>query len=119
DTAGKLFITIDRVNGSLGPVQMTLGTNTFSSGPGSATSKDFGLILPDVRTYLDIYDNNLRILPAGNYSWRRCDGYYGFNNAIQPTTDSSSSTTLNLTILNNTTALQNLLGGLSEANITA
>jgi uncharacterized repeat protein (TIGR01451 family)/uncharacterized delta-60 repeat protein len=119
DTAGNLNITVQRVNGSLGPAQITLGTNSFTQGPGAATAADYGLVLPDVCNYRDIYqDNNFTILPYGLYSWRRCDGIYGLSTVTQPL-DDSAQTTLNLSIHNNTSALQNLSAGLSELNVNA
>ena len=56
DTAGKLFVTLNRTNGSLGPAQLTLGTNLLAPGSGSATAADLGLILPSMPLYNDIYD---------------------------------------------------------------
>ena len=79
DTAGKLFVTLNRVNGSLGPAQLTLGTNTLPPGPGAATAADFGVILPDTPLYNEVY-NHWITLQYGDYDWRQCDGYYGYNN---------------------------------------
>ena len=46
DTSARLFVTLERTNGSLGPAQVTLGTNTLPPGPGDASSADFGLNFP-------------------------------------------------------------------------
>ena len=46
DTASKLYVSLLRTNGSLGPGLLTLGTNTFAPGPGSASDLDFGLATP-------------------------------------------------------------------------
>jgi uncharacterized repeat protein (TIGR01451 family)/uncharacterized delta-60 repeat protein len=117
DTAGNLYVTIQRENGSLGAAQVTLGTNTFPVGPGSATSADFGLKLPDIALFDEVY-NHWIVRPFGNYAWRQGDGYYGQNIAIQPLSDFGLSA-LNLTIHNDTKALQNLNAGLTELNINA
>ncbi len=82
DTANKLYVTLDRQNGSLGPAAVTLGTNTFPPGPGSATAADFGLATAAAE-YHDVWDFWL-VQPYGSYGWRESDGYYGFNYATQP-----------------------------------
>ena len=51
DTAGSLFVTVNRVNGSLGPVNLVMGTNTLPPGPGAATAADFGLVANGVAAY--------------------------------------------------------------------
>ena len=58
DTGNKLYVTIDRANGSLGPAQLTLGTNLVA---GQATAASIGLILPDVAEY-DIINKYWEIL---------------------------------------------------------
>jgi uncharacterized repeat protein (TIGR01451 family)/uncharacterized delta-60 repeat protein len=117
DTGNKLFVTLERTNGSLGPARLTLGTNLNSPGPGAATAADLGLILPDVAEY-DIIHQHWEILPYGSYGWRRGDGYYGYNNAIQPVYDFGDST-LNLTIYDDTTTLQNLSATLTALNVNS
>ncbi len=117
DTAGSLYVTIQRENGSLGPAQVTLGTNTFAPGPGSATAADFGLELPDIALY-DVVWNHWSVQPYGNYAWRQEDGYYGQNIAIQPLSDFGESA-LKLAVHNDTTALQNLTASINELNINS
>ncbi len=114
DTGNKLYVTIDRTNGSLGPAQLTLGTNLVA---GQATAADLGLILPDVAEY-DIINKYWEILPYGNYGWRQSDGYYGFNNAIQPITDFGDSA-LNLSIYNDPAAGRDLSATLTELNVNS
>jgi len=118
DTGNKLFVTLERTNGSLGPAQLTLGTNLLSPGPGAATAADFGLVLPATALYNEIY-NIWNILPYGSYGWKESDGYYGYNNNIQPTSDINNSSYLNLTIYNDTTAQQNLFADLTELNVNS
>lgn len=117
DTAGKFFVTLDRVNGSLGPAQVTLGTNTYAPGSGSATAADFGLILPSMPLYNDIYPF-WDILPYGNYGWRESDGYYGNNTATQPSFSDQGDSALNMNIYDDTSAQQNLLASLSLLDVT-
>ena len=118
DTAGGLYVTIQRENGSLGPAQVTLGTNTFTPGPGSATAADFGLKLPDIALYDEVY-NHWITSPYGNYDWRQSDGYYGQNINIQPPLSDNGLSALNLVVHNDTAALQNLFAGLSLLNVNA
>ncbi|MGA2749443.1 MAG: Calx-beta domain-containing protein [Verrucomicrobiota bacterium] len=114
DTANKLYVTLDRVNGSLGPATVTLGTNTFTPGPGSATQADFGLATP-VSEFHDVWDY-WNVTP-GFYGWRVSDGYYGFNYSIQPALSDNGSSALWLAIHNDTQALQNLFASLSLLNL--
>jgi uncharacterized delta-60 repeat protein/uncharacterized repeat protein (TIGR01451 family) len=116
DTQAGLYITIQRTNGSLGPAMLTLGTNTLAPGSGAATAADFGLSVA-VAEYDDLWD--LTKNPnAGSYGWRKSDGYYGFNNAVQPKGDNGSSG-LDLSIHNNLTANQNLYANLSLLNLNS
>jgi uncharacterized delta-60 repeat protein/uncharacterized repeat protein (TIGR01451 family) len=119
DTSGKLFVTVQRTNGSLGSAQVTLGTNTLAPGPGDATATDFGLIFPATSLYNEIYNVWGNILPYGSYGWRQSDGFYGYNNAIQPIADLDNTSLLNLNIYNDTAAQQNLFADLSLLNINA
>jgi uncharacterized delta-60 repeat protein/uncharacterized repeat protein (TIGR01451 family) len=82
DTAGSLYVGLQRVNGSLGPAAVTLGTNTV---PGGATSADFGLA-KGFSEYHDVWDIwRIGINGGGNeYGWRSSDGYWGLNYSIQP-----------------------------------
>ncbi len=118
DTGSRLFITLERTNGSLGPAMLTLGTNLNAPGPGAATAADFGLVLPATSLYNEIYNVWGAILPFGTYGWRECDGLYGFNNNIQPDGDFYNSSVVNLTIHNDTAALQNLFASLSLLDVT-
>jgi uncharacterized repeat protein (TIGR01451 family)/uncharacterized delta-60 repeat protein len=120
DTAGKFFVTLDRVNGSLGPSQLTLGTNLLAPGPGSATAADLGLILSsDVSLYDTPYAIGWTIVPNGTYAWRESDGYYGFNNAIQPPFSDFGASALNLSIYDDTATLNNLFANISELNVSS
>jgi uncharacterized delta-60 repeat protein len=121
DTGGKLFVTLQRTNGSLGPAQVTLGTNTLAPGPGSAGAADFGLILPAMPLYNSFYYalNGGYITPYGTYAWRVSDGFYGNNTSIQPGNPTGQTdVNLNLNIYDNLAAQQNLLASLSLLNIT-
>jgi uncharacterized repeat protein (TIGR01451 family)/uncharacterized delta-60 repeat protein len=119
DTAPGLYVTIARENGSLGPAQVTLGTNLYSPGPGSATPADFGLKLPDIALFDEIY-NHWWVQAYGSYGWRQADGFYGDNINIQPPIGGDKGySALNLVIHNNKSALQNLTAGLTELNVNA
>ena len=116
DTANKLYVTLNRVNGSLGPATVTLGTNTLAPGPGAATQADFGLAAAFAE-YHDIWDI-WGITPSGSYGWRKSDGYYSYNYAIQPPYSDGGASSLGLVIHNNTQALQNLFASLSVLNLS-
>jgi uncharacterized delta-60 repeat protein len=119
DTAGKLFVTLERVNGSLGPAQVTLGTNTLGSGAGAATAADFGLVLPAMPLFNDEHIANDRNAQPGAYPWRASDGNYGNNDNIQPGGfPNIGDATVNLNIYDNPLAQQNLVASLSLLNIT-
>jgi len=116
DTQSGVYVTIQRTNGSLGPVRVTLGTNTLAPGPGAATSADFGLANATA-TYDDLWD--IYANPGyGTYGWRKSDGFYGFNNTVQPADDRGASA-LDLTIHNDLTANENLFANLSLLNVTS
>jgi uncharacterized repeat protein (TIGR01451 family)/uncharacterized delta-60 repeat protein len=118
DTANKLFLTLDRQNGSLGPAALTLGTNTFPPGPGSATNQDFG-ISQAVSEYHDIWDF-WGVVPSGSYGWRKSDGYYAFNYQPAPTTlGDNGAAGLGLLIHNNLNATQDLEASLSLLNLNS
>lgn len=118
DTQGKLYVPLERTNGSLGPAQVTLGTNLLAPGPGDATSADLGLISASTVALFNDVHNIWTILPYGSYGWRDSDGFYGVNNNIQPTTDFGESG-LTLNIFNDPSAGQNLLADLSLLNVTS
>ena len=69
-------------------------------------------------TYRDFFiqENN----SGGYYGWRWSDGFFGFNYQIQPGAFSDNGTSaLDLTIHNDTKALQNLTAGLALLNETS
>lgn len=122
DTGQLLFITLDRVNGSLGPIQTTLGTNTPPPSSSSATDADFG-----IESGVSLYDVVWDLTPGvpQNYGWRESDGEYGFNNNIQTVPDGRESA-LFLSIKNDPSAapilyasmnLLNETGSLSEGGV--
>jgi uncharacterized repeat protein (TIGR01451 family)/uncharacterized delta-60 repeat protein len=119
DTGNSLFVTLLRTNGSLGPAQITLGTNLLAPGPGDASAADFSLVLPATALYNELYNVWGSIIPWGSYGWRESDGYYGPNTNIQPTSDINNSSFLHLNVYNDTAALQNLSAGLTELNVNA
>jgi uncharacterized delta-60 repeat protein/uncharacterized repeat protein (TIGR01451 family) len=118
DTAGSLYVSLNRVNGSLGPVNLSLGTNTLAPGPGAATAADFGLSVPSA-TYLGPWNFGI-VGPAGVYGWRVSDGYYGLNYGLgaQLGADGGGGD-LYLTIHNDTNTLQNLNASLSLLNVSS
>ena len=66
NTAGKLYVGLQRVNGSLGEAAVTLGTNTLQGG---ATRADFGLAAA-FSTYRDIWDIWNIIINGGGEEYR-------------------------------------------------
>lgn len=117
DSANKLYVQIDRVNGSLGPAVVTLGTNTLAPGPGAATDADFGLSGNDVAIYNDLWNGNI-YYPAPQWGWRQSDGYWGLNNDPQPVTTYAGAA-LDLVINDDKSATQNLFASLSLLNLTS
>ena len=112
DTGQFLFVTLDRVNGSLGPIITTLGTNTLPPSSSSATDSDFGL-----ESGLSIYDVvwDIQQEGPGAYGWRESDGEYGFNNDIQTVNDNGESS-LFLSIHNDPSAAPILYADLNLLN---
>jgi uncharacterized repeat protein (TIGR01451 family)/uncharacterized delta-60 repeat protein len=117
DTANKLYVTLERLNGSLGPASLSLGTNTLAPGPGAATDADFGLATPTA-VFHDVNDF-WTVDPSGAYGWRVSDGYFGFNYSIQPPFSDNGDAALGLVIHNDTTTLQNLYASLSLLNLSS
>jgi uncharacterized repeat protein (TIGR01451 family)/uncharacterized delta-60 repeat protein len=118
DTANKLYVTLDRLNGSLGPASVSLGTNTFPPGPGSASDADFGLATAAAEFH-DVYDL-WEIAPSGSYGWRVSDGYFGFNYETQPPNASDGgASALGLVIHNDLKANENLDASLALLNLSS
>ena len=109
DTSGSLFVTVDRVNGSLGPVNLVMGTNTLPPGPGAATAADFGLVANGVAAY-----PHLEVIYVNGYGWRDCDYEYGANNH---TTVNGLIFPLELSIFDDKAAQQNLFASLSLLSV--
>jgi uncharacterized repeat protein (TIGR01451 family)/uncharacterized delta-60 repeat protein len=120
DTQGGVFVTLQRLNGSLGPAAVTLGTNTLPPGPGNATSADYGLDLPEaVATYDDLWDIYQNNSDGGTYyGWRVSDGFYGYNNVVQPENDNGASA-MELLVFNDLTISDNLFADLSLLNLNS
>ena len=110
DTSGSLFIDVSRVNGSLGPVNLIVTTNTLPPGPGAATSADFGLINSGTATYPGLY-----IIYVNGYGWRLSDCDYGPNN---DTTVDHMDLPLDLSIFDNKTPTNNLFANLSVLDVS-
>ena len=68
DTSPKLFVTLDRTNGSLRQAQVTLGTNLLSARFRRCDGdRDLGLIQgSDMPLFGDVH-NTWTILPYGSY----------------------------------------------------
>jgi uncharacterized delta-60 repeat protein/uncharacterized repeat protein (TIGR01451 family) len=115
DTGQYLFVTLDRQNGSLGPATITLSTNTLPPSSSSATSADFGLLLPTA-TFNTVWG----IQPQGpaDYGWRMSDGEYGFNNNIKSIKDGGESD-LFLSIHNDPSAAPILYADLNLLDLTS
>ncbi|HEY3862841.1 MAG TPA: Calx-beta domain-containing protein [Verrucomicrobiae bacterium] len=124
DIAGSLFVTLNRINGSLGPATVTLGTNTLPPGPGAASSADFGLGIP-ASTYDEIYANNAppqiqSQVGGSDYGWKQSDAIWGLNYNYQPVQFSDGNELpLDLTIQNDPKALQNLYASISLLNLNS
>ena len=114
DVAKELFVTVNRTNGSLGPVTGTLATNALPPSSSSATAADFGLLTP-VTLYPTVW--SIAGVGPATYGWRKSDGEYGFNNNTQTIGESSSS--LFLTINNDPGAAPIIYANLNLLNVTA
>jgi uncharacterized delta-60 repeat protein/uncharacterized repeat protein (TIGR01451 family) len=116
--AGRSFINIQRVNGSLGMVTLTMGTNTLPPGSGAATSADFSL-LNDGFAYYGLTE---LLYGPNNYGWRGeyTSGMWGPNNSPLPSQlpTNSQSAFLYLNILNDPKATGNLAAGLSLLSVS-
>jgi uncharacterized delta-60 repeat protein/uncharacterized repeat protein (TIGR01451 family) len=110
DTAANTFISVSRVNGSLGPVNINLNTNTLAPGPGAAGNQDFGLINNGLIQYLA--SGTLVIPGGGAYAFRLGDGAYGPNNNVGLT---GGLIPLQLTIFDPRTRTNNLFANLDLA----
>ncbi len=115
--AGSLFLTLYRTNGSLGPVALTLATNTLAPGSGSATAADFGLNpLFDNGAYPPALLQLGQPIPTTDYGWRLSDGEYGRSSGTQPVGIASAA--LILELHNDPTVFQNLFANLSLVDVT-
>jgi uncharacterized delta-60 repeat protein/uncharacterized repeat protein (TIGR01451 family) len=121
DTGSYLYVTMDRQNGSLGPLTATLGTNTLAPSSSSATANDFGLFgLGEglsYSTYPTVY--SLEDVGPAVYGWRMSDGEYGFNNNMQPDTTGGADSSLYLVIHNDPSAAAIIYANLNLLNLNA
>ena len=125
DTGRYLFVTLNRANGSLGPVMATLGTNMLSPSSSSATAADFGLLGTGIGETLSLFDTVWDIEEAwgtfvgpANYGWRMSDGEYGYNYDARP--DITGAEFLYLSINNNTNTTASVLyANLNLLNLNA
>ena len=109
DTSGSAFISVSRVNGSLGEVNLVMATNTLPPGPGAATSADFGLVNNGVAEYAP-----LELIEVMGYGWRNTDCEYGPNN---DTAFDNVQIPLDLSIFDNKIPTNNLFASLSVLDV--
>lgn len=116
DTLAGLYISLERTNGSLGPAALTLGTNLFAPGPGSAGPQDFSLNI-DTPEFEDVWD---MYKDPGHfpYGWRKSDGFYGDNFATGPVTDNGVSAA-SIFVNNDPTAAENIIAQLSLLDVNS
>jgi uncharacterized delta-60 repeat protein/uncharacterized repeat protein (TIGR01451 family) len=121
DTGSRLFVSLDRQNGSLGPLEATLGTNTLPASSSSATSADFGLYGAGVGETVSLYDTvwNIQDEGPGAYGWRMSDGEYGLNNESQPITITGGGPNLFVKINNDPNAAPTIYADLTLLNLTS
>jgi uncharacterized delta-60 repeat protein/uncharacterized repeat protein (TIGR01451 family) len=101
DAAPNAYIEVQRINGSLGPATLVMATNLYPPGPGAATANDFGLISSGLVQYPELGG-----YIVNGYGWRESESDYG-------------QTVLQLSIVDNKLAQQNLYAGLSLPYIYA
>jgi uncharacterized delta-60 repeat protein/uncharacterized repeat protein (TIGR01451 family) len=109
DTSGDRFITVSRVNGSLAPVNIVLGSNTPPPGPGAASSADFGLVNYGVALYPRTGSEYIN-----GYGWRNEDSEYGPN---YQTSFDGEDIPIDVSIFDNPAAQQNLYANLSFLSV--
>jgi uncharacterized delta-60 repeat protein len=112
---GQLFVSVSRVNGSLGPAALTLGTNTLQPGSGAATARDFSLLL-GAGEYPVAQSNLPPPVSPAQYGWRLSDGEFGPNSGTLPVNLTSAELLIGLTA--NSATFQNLFAGVSLLNVT-
>jgi uncharacterized repeat protein (TIGR01451 family)/uncharacterized delta-60 repeat protein len=104
DAAPTSYVSVERLNGSLGPATLVMATNLYPAGPGAAGPNDFGLVSSGLVQY-PAWDLVWASVIDG-YGWRECDGDYG-------------TTWFTLSIVDDKAAQQNLFAGLSLPYIYA
>ncbi len=96
-SAGTLFVSLVRTNGSLGPISATFYTNMAAPGPGVANASDI-TVAPN---YFKPLWPTIYLGSGAVFSWMVSPGIYGPNYATIPTPVNSSAN-VSLTINNNT-----------------
>ena len=101
DKQTSLYITVQRVNGSLGPINVVMTTNNLPPGPGAAGPQDYQLLNNGAFTY----EGGEKWIGIP-YGWRVGDGDYG-------------TTYFELAISNDLAAQQNLFAYLSMLSVSS
>jgi uncharacterized delta-60 repeat protein len=90
-SAGSLYVSLVRTNGSLGPASATLSTNKTAAGPGIASVDDFSLPPGSATpTWPTLYSLNT------SYSWQVSPAVYGPNQQTLPYTSRSADVYLSI-----------------------
>jgi len=118
DTGEQTYIFVDRVNGSLGPLEATLATNTLPPSSTSATSADYGLLGFGQGETVSYYRAVLG-QGAPDYGWRTSDALFGVNFAPQPYPNLGGAANLFLQINNDPSAAPIIYADLSLINLNA
>ena len=90
DTGYYLYVTLNRTNGSLGPVMVALSTNLLtasSTPPPPPISDSWDPTLERLCLYptrSGIRGGHRIVFGPASYGWRRSDGIYGLNNDSMP-----------------------------------
>jgi len=112
EKAGSLFVTLQRVNGSLGPAAVTLSTNTYPPGPGSATSADFGIRNLTAATYPTVRPlDTLTEYDPATYGWRASDGEFG--PSYNPSTRATQGPQVLLSVFHDAASLQDMFANMA------
>ena len=112
-SAGSLFISMVRTNGSLGPISATFSTNMAAPGPGIASADDFSIVNPSYFNPLwpTIYDTY-----GPNDSWMISPAFYGPNQATLPANLPQLTIPVWLQINNNANITGNVNANLGLSN---
>ena len=112
-SAGTVFVSMVRTNGSLGPISATFSTNMAAPGPGIATADDFSVVNPAY--FNPLWPTIYNTYGAMN-SWTISPAFYGPNQATLPASLPPLTIPVWLQINNNANITGNVNANLGLSN---